>query len=68
MLTSIRKFIKLGSLIKSMETETVTLPRAKYDQMVVELETLRQSDLYKRLLQFTENIQKARFTRKDVGF
>lgn len=51
-----------------MSTETITLPRAEYDQMIVELDTLRRSDLYKRLLQFSENIQKEKFTRADLGF
>ena len=52
----------------SMEIETVTLPRVEYEQMVIELETLRRSDLYKRLLQFIQNVQKQKFTRSDLGF
>lgn len=51
-----------------MATETVTLPRAEYQQMVIELTTLRRTDLYKRLLQFMQNIQVAKFTRSDLGF
>ena len=49
-------------------TETVTIPRAEYESMVVELETLRRTDLYKRLLQFVQNIQKQKVTRADLGF
>ena len=49
-------------------TETVTIPRAEYESMVVEIETLRKSDLYKRLLQFVQNIRKQKFTRADLGF
>ncbi len=51
-----------------MEAETVTIPRIEYEQMVTELETLRRTDLYKRLIQFIENIQKKKFTRTDLGF
>ncbi|MBI4448735.1 hypothetical protein HY641_01775 [Candidatus Woesearchaeota archaeon] len=51
-----------------MDTETITLPRTEYNQMVSELETLRRSDLYQRLLQFMQNIQKQKFTRSDLGF
>ncbi|MBS3125346.1 hypothetical protein J4211_03790 [Candidatus Woesearchaeota archaeon] len=48
--------------------ETVTLPRKEFEQMVEELNTLRRTDLYKRLLDFTANIQKKKFTRADLGF
>ncbi len=51
-----------------MTTETITIPRVEYQQMVSELETLRRTDLYKRLLQFIENIQKKKFTRADLGW
>jgi hypothetical protein len=51
-----------------MPTKTVTLPKEEYQQMVVELETLRRTDLYRRLLQFIENIQKKKFTRADLSF
>lgn len=51
-----------------MTSMTVTIPRETYQHMVQELETLRRTDLYKRLLQFTENIQKKKFTRADLGF
>ncbi len=48
--------------------ETVTIPKARYVQMVSELETLRRTDLYKRLLQFLTSIEKKKFTRADLGF
>lgn len=49
-------------------SETITIPKEEYQMMVAELETLRRTDLYKRLLQFIQNIQEKRFTRKDLGF
>lgn len=51
-----------------MATETITIPKVEYENMVVELETFRKTDLYKRLLQFIQNIQKQKFTRADLGF
>jgi len=49
--------------------ETVTIPKPKFEQMERELETLRQTRLYKRLLEFEENIAAGKkFTRKDLGF
>ncbi|MBI4150298.1 hypothetical protein HY488_02745 [Candidatus Woesearchaeota archaeon] len=52
-----------------MEAETVTLPKDEFVQMKRELETLRHSHLYQRLLEFEKNItQGKRYTRKDLGF
>lgn len=51
-----------------MKTEMVTLTKEKYEQIVTELETLRRTDLYKRLFQFMLNIQKKKFSRADLGF
>lgn len=49
--------------------ETITLPKEEYNQMQDELQILRDSKLYKRLLEFEENIsQGKRLTRKDIGF
>ncbi|MBI4983613.1 hypothetical protein HZC32_03140 [Candidatus Woesearchaeota archaeon] len=49
--------------------ETVTLPKVEFEQMKQELELLRNSHLYKRLLEFERNIlQGKKFTRKDLGF
>ena len=51
-----------------MNTETVTVSKDEYFQLVAEVETLRRTDVYQKLLQFTENIQKKKFTRADLGF
>ena len=48
--------------------ETVTIPKQEYRKLLTELETLRRTDLYKRLLQFLMNIQNKKFTRADLGF
>ena len=62
-----KQYLYMRETIKHI-METVTIPKSKYDQMVAELETLRRTDLYKRLLQFIQNIQKKKFTRRDLGF
>jgi hypothetical protein len=49
--------------------ETITIPREQFEQMKREIIVLRSSKLYKRLLDFEENISKRkRFTREDLGF
>ena len=49
--------------------ETITLPKTEFEQLHREIETLRNSDLYKRLLEFEKNIAEGkRFTRADLGF
>ena len=49
--------------------ETITLPKVELEQLHRELETLRNSGLYKRLLEFEKNIvESKRFTRADLGF
>ncbi|MEK6869068.1 MAG: hypothetical protein AABX74_02475 [Nanoarchaeota archaeon] len=49
--------------------ETVTLPKVELEQLHKEIETLRNSSLYKRLLEFEKNIVEGkRFTRADLGF
>lgn len=48
--------------------ETITIPKQEYEQMKSELSALRHTKLYERLLQFEQNIAKAKFTRKDLGF
>ena len=67
-LSCMRKKYIVRCIIDYMATETVTLPRAEYQQMIIELETLRRTDLYKRLLQFIGNIQTKKFSRSDLGF
>ncbi|MEK6943665.1 MAG: hypothetical protein AABX00_06390 [Nanoarchaeota archaeon] len=49
--------------------DTITLPRSELEQLHREIETLRNSGLYKRLLEFEKNISEgSKFTRKDLGF
>ena len=49
--------------------ETVTIPKQEYEQMVREIRALRNSSLYKRLLEFHTNIAKGKkYTRKDLDF
>ena len=49
--------------------ETITLPKVEFEQLQREIETLRNSSLYKRLLEFEKNIAEGkRFTRADLGF
>ncbi|MBI2657123.1 hypothetical protein HYX08_00330 [Candidatus Woesearchaeota archaeon] len=49
--------------------ETITLPKSELEQLHRELETLRNSGLYKRLLEFEKNISEGKkFTRADLGF
>ena len=49
--------------------ETITLPRSELEQLHKELETVRNSGLYKRLWEFEKNISEGkRFTRADLGF
>ena len=65
---SIRKNIYRKSIMLPI-METVTLPKAELEQLHRELETLRNSSLYKRLLEFEKNISEGKiFTRADLGF
>jgi len=49
--------------------QTVTLYKVELKQLRRELETLRNSGLYKRLLEFEKNVAEGkRFTRQDLGF
>jgi hypothetical protein len=49
--------------------EMVSIPKAKLEQMKQELKTLRKTKLYKRLIEFEENISKGKkYTRKDLEF
>ncbi len=54
--------------------ETVTIPMEEYKELEQEniklkseVETLRNTKLYQRLLDCLENISKKEFTRKDLG-
>ncbi len=49
--------------------DTITMPKAEFEKMKEEIETLRDSKVYKRLLEFENNISTSKkFTRKDLGF
>ena len=49
--------------------ETITIPKIKFEKMKTELEVLRRSKLYIRMLEFEKNTAEGRkFTRKDLGF
>lgn len=51
-----------------MTSSTVTIQKEEHESMKSEIQTLRRTDLYKRLLQFKQNIKKKMFTRDDLGF
>ncbi len=49
--------------------DTVTIPRADFEKMQQELNILRNSKLYKRLLEFESNTASGKkFNRNDLGF
>ena len=49
--------------------ETITVPKEEFELMKQELKILRNSEIYRRLLEFEANIsQEKKFTRKDLGF
>ena len=52
-----------------MAQETITVAKKEFEQMRQELELLRGSRIYQRLLEFEENISKGKkFSRSDLGF
>ena len=52
-----------------MAQETVTLLKEEFERMKQELELLKGSGIYQRLLEFEESISKGKkFSRKDLGF
>lgn len=51
-----------------MTTETITIPKEEYIIIKQELETLRNTKIYQRLLEFENNIKIKKYTRKDLGF
>lgn len=51
-----------------MSADTITIPKEEYEQLIKENKVLRDSDLYKRLLEFEDNIKKKKYTREDLGF
>jgi hypothetical protein len=61
------KYLKKDNQKNCMEM--VSIPKAKLEQMKQEIKTLRKTKLYKRLIEFEENIVKGKkYTRKDLGF
>ena len=48
--------------------EMITIPKEKFERMTLEIQTLKNSKLYKRLLEFEENMKFKKFTREDLGF
>ena len=49
--------------------ETITVPKEKFEQMIIEISFLRNSAVYNRLLNFESNILKGKkYSRKDLGF
>ena len=49
--------------------EMIEISKVEFERMRQELELLRESRLYQRLLEFEDNISKGRkFGRKDLGF
>ncbi len=64
-----KRKVYIGKARYSSLMETVTLPKAELEQLQREIETLRNSSLYKRLLEFEKNIAEGkRFGRIDLGF
>ncbi|MFA5796601.1 MAG: hypothetical protein WC916_01015 [Candidatus Woesearchaeota archaeon] len=48
---------------------SITIPREQYEEMKEEISMLRNTRIYKRLLEFEQNIlQNKKYTRKDLGF
>lgn len=49
--------------------ETILVSKSDYLKLTSENKALRNTELYKRLLEFEQNISSGRvFTRKDLGF
>lgn len=52
-----------------MPSETVTVPKKKYEAMKREIKLLRNSDIYKSLIEFEKSISTGKkYYRKDLGF
>jgi hypothetical protein len=48
--------------------EKIIVDKKKYIQLKKEVETLRNSNLYKKILKTNEELKKKIYTRKDLGF
>jgi hypothetical protein len=69
----IRKIIITEKYIKCLALrlfmETITLPKEQFERMKNEIILLRNSVLYKRLLEFEKNIFTGKkYSREDLGF
>ncbi|HZX20501.1 MAG TPA: hypothetical protein VFF13_05800 [archaeon] len=52
-----------------MSSETVTITKKKYDAMKREIKILRNSEIYKSLIEFEKSIATGKkYYRKDLGF
>ncbi len=52
-----------------MSTEMVTIPRTEYQSLKKEVKLFRNSNIYKRLLEFERNTSSGKkYYRKDLGF
>ena len=52
-----------------MGFKTIEIPKEEYTKMKIELETLRKTRLYRRLLEFIGNIKNGKkYSREDIGF
>ncbi|HIH33746.1 MAG TPA: hypothetical protein HA223_00570 [Nanoarchaeota archaeon] len=52
-----------------MKQELISISKRELEQMKQELVLLRNSKVYRRLLEFEKNISEGKsFTRKDLGF
>lgn len=50
-------------------TQTITITRSEYTRMKQEIKLFRNIKLYKRLLEFENNLIKGdKYSRKDLGF
>jgi len=48
--------------------ETITISKIEFEQMKREIFSLKNSTIYKRLLDFEKNILQKKFSRKNLGF
>lgn len=49
--------------------ETITIPKKQFENMEMEISILRNSKIYKRLLEFEENISKGeKHSREELEF
>ena len=52
-----------------MATETITIPKKEYESLKEEVKLLRSTHIYKRLLEFEQNVLSGKkFYRRDLGF